>query len=288
MAAVTLTLLFRFEFSSKRRFIRYEVFLIIVMCRLIYEMLVLYNDVIMGAWNTDEVYSIFDFLNASSCWAWIGVSSVTEIKWRGGITARIMDYGFIAYLCVFIFAMADMESRYAMVALGSIPFFIVPAGDMLWFAAVLFRRKKTESYAAAYGIFVPVCMLLIYMVYLFGDLLFNWRPYEYAKWLEFAIAFADLAFVIVLNRRESERIRCENYRQKVTLSIEALAVRYGLTEREKEILREMYDGKSNAEIAAELVISASTVKTHMHNLLQKMNMKNRVDAIHAIMEGTMK
>jgi DNA-binding CsgD family transcriptional regulator len=288
VAAVTLTLLFRFEFSNKKRFIRYEVFLIIVMGRLIYEMLVLYNDVIMGDWNTAEVYSIFDFLNASSCWAWIGVSSVTEIKWRGNITARIMDYGYIAYLCVFIFAMADMGSRYAIVALGSIPFFIVPAGDMIWFAAALFRRKKPAAYAAAYGIFVPVCMLLIYMVYLFGDLLFNWKPYEYAKWLEFAIGFANLAFVMILNRRESERIRRENYRQKVAASIEELAVSHGLTEREKEILREMYDGKSNAEIAAELVISASTVKTHMHNVLQKMGLKNRVDAIHAIMEGTLK
>jgi len=71
-------------------------------------------------------------------------------------------------------------------------------------------------------------------------------------------------------------------------SIDDLAARYGLTEREKEILIEMYDGKSNAEIAEALVISASTVKTHIHNLLQKMNMKNRVDAIHAIMEGTIR
>jgi DNA-binding CsgD family transcriptional regulator len=153
---------------------------------------------------------------------------------------------------------------------------------------IFVQKKKPSAYAAAYGIFVPVCMLLIYMVYLFGDLLFNWRPYEYAKWLEFAIGFANLAFVMILNRRESERIRRENYRQKVAASIEELAVSHGLTEREKEILREMYDGKSNAEIAAELVISASTVKTHMHNVLQKMGLKNRVDAIHAIMEGTLK
>lgn len=288
VAAVTLTLLFRFEFSSKKRFIRYEVFLIIVMGRLIYEMLLLYNNVIMGGWNTAEVYSIFDFLNASGCWAWIGVSSVMEIKWRGSITARIMDYGYIAYLCVFIFAMADMGSRYAIVALGSIPFFIVPAGDMIWFALSLFRKKKPSAYAAAYGIFVPVCMLLIYMVYLFGDLLFNWRPYEYAKWLEFAVVFADMAFVFILNRYETARLRRENYRQRVAASIDELAIEYGLTEREKEILGEMYEGKTNAEIAEELVISASTVKTHMHNALQKMEMKNRVDAIHAIMEGTVR
>jgi|GEM_PF-2819360 len=288
VAVVTLTLLFRFEYSNKMRLIRYEVFLIIVIARLIYEMLVLYNDVVIGDWNTDEIYSIFDFLNASGCWAWVGAGTVMTIKWQGSIVTRIMDYGYIAYLAMFIFAMADMENRYALVALGSIPFFIVPAGDMIWFVISLLKRKKPTAYEAAYGIFVPVCMLLIYMVYLFGDEIFNWRPYEYAKWLEFAGVFADMAFVIMLNRYETERLRKEDYRQKVMASIDDLAARYGLTEREKEILIEMYDGKSNAEIAEALVISASTVKTHIHNLLQKMNMKNRVDAIHAIMEGTIR
>ena len=52
-----------------------------------------------------------------------------------------------------------------------------------------------------------------------------------------------------------------------------------LTPREKEILVLMSQGMSNAEIAEHLVVSATTVKTHVGNVLAKLDVRDRVQAV---------
>lgn len=52
-----------------------------------------------------------------------------------------------------------------------------------------------------------------------------------------------------------------------------------LTSREYEVLQQLSKGLSNAEIAEQLFLSLSTVKTHISNLFFKMEVKNRTQAI---------
>jgi NarL family two-component system response regulator LiaR len=52
-----------------------------------------------------------------------------------------------------------------------------------------------------------------------------------------------------------------------------------LTEREREVLKLMVDGLNNADIAERLVISLSTVKYHISNILGKLGVENRVAAV---------
>jgi DNA-binding NarL/FixJ family response regulator len=52
-----------------------------------------------------------------------------------------------------------------------------------------------------------------------------------------------------------------------------------LTQREVEIINKIADGLSNKEIAKQLYIEVQTVKNHIHNILEKLQLHNRLEAV---------
>ena len=55
---------------------------------------------------------------------------------------------------------------------------------------------------------------------------------------------------------------------------------YGLTRREKEILRLIIDGKTNKDIADSLDKSVRTIETHRFNIMKKMGVTNAIDMVN--------
>ena len=59
-----------------------------------------------------------------------------------------------------------------------------------------------------------------------------------------------------------------------------------LTDREKDVLRLVARGATNRDIAEELIITENTVKVHLHNILDKLQLRNRQQAAaYAVQEG---
>jgi len=54
---------------------------------------------------------------------------------------------------------------------------------------------------------------------------------------------------------------------------------YDLTERERQVLALMAEGKTNQEIAEELTLSVGTVRFHVSNILSKLGVSNRTEAV---------
>lgn len=73
-------------------------------------------------------------------------------------------------------------------------------------------------------------------------------------------------------------------RLKITKErIESLA-NAPITDREFELLQDVINGKTNIQISESRHISVSTVKYHMSNLLDKLEVKNRAGALHKIIQ----
>ena len=57
-----------------------------------------------------------------------------------------------------------------------------------------------------------------------------------------------------------------------------------LTQREKEILRSLIQGQSNKEISESFYVSVETVKSHIKSIYQKLQVRNRVEAVNVALK----
>lgn len=64
--------------------------------------------------------------------------------------------------------------------------------------------------------------------------------------------------------------------------INAAVMKYGITEREKDVLILACEGKTNLDIAGELFISINTVKHHLHSIYEKMDVSSRVEMVRKV------
>jgi DNA-binding NarL/FixJ family response regulator len=95
------------------------------------------------------------------------------------------------------------------------------------------------------------------------------------------------AFLHVLDARLLlDEVRALARRARIDLGDRYSADRYGLTERERDVLAELATGATNRQIAETLFISEKTASVHVSNILRKLDAANRGEAAAAaIREG---
>ena len=107
-----------------------------------------------------------------------------------------------------------------------------------------------------------------------GFLLKNAPPEQLVEAVR-TLAGGEGLLSIAVTRRVIE----EFARHAPPTDVAATAALLELTEREVEVLRLVAHGLSNAEIAAKLVISPGTAKTHVGRILMKLGLRDRVQAV---------
>jgi len=110
-----------------------------------------------------------------------------------------------------------------------------------------------------------------------GFLLKNARPEHLVDGVR-AIAAGEALLAPEMTRAVIKRAVARD-RAESTTSPPRGVIPEHLTEREVEVLRLMAEGLSNDEIAEALVVGRATVKTHVSNVLMKLSVRDRVQAV---------
>ncbi len=100
--------------------------------------------------------------------------------------------------------------------------------------------------------------------------------------IELIIAIVAIVFLgigLYINKKRAETIPRKDG------EIDAKKIKeLGISDREYEVLLEISNGLSNKEIGEKLFVSESTIKTHVSNLLVKLDAKRRTQAIQRAKE----
>ncbi len=102
-----------------------------------------------------------------------------------------------------------------------------------------------------------------------------WHP----GWLVILLAACSV-FILVLWLKA--RKRYEAHAKQRPISFKKFCSENDISNRETEVLDLLLAGKSNAEIQETLFISKNTVRNHVHNIYQKLGIKNRVELVNRV------
>jgi DNA-binding CsgD family transcriptional regulator len=109
--------------------------------------------------------------------------------------------------------------------------------------------------------------------------IFNRNICENCMVLVSAVIFIAYTARVLASRNESVFSEPAVPKVHVISALDAFCHAHCLTIREKEVLSELLAGRSALEIAEKLYISGGTVKTHIHNLYQKVEVTRKSELI---------
>ena len=95
-------------------------------------------------------------------------------------------------------------------------------------------------------------------------------------WIDFSCS----GCVVSLYKAQKKAAGPTHQRYGFEVDFASLSEHFSLTNREQEIIALVVRGKTNKEIEKELFISLKTVKSHLYNIYQKLNVQNRLQLMN--------
>ena len=114
----------------------------------------------------------------------------------------------------------------------------------------------------------------------------NFYHINNASFDDFWIAAFSLLFLVIgilLSRKLFTKTIVVNQQQPAVINYDQL-VQSGISKREAEILLLIHGGLSNQQIADKLFVSENTIKKHISNIFQKLQVERRTEAIKKALE----
>jgi DNA-binding CsgD family transcriptional regulator len=108
-------------------------------------------------------------------------------------------------------------------------------------------------------------------------------PVWQSQWFRFSLVIL-FTFVFIFWYQIRQKSRQQKSLIEIQGDLTPLLRRRKITKRESEILLSVLEGKTNKDIENDLFISYKTVKAHLYNLYQKMEVNNRLQLMNAVQE----
>jgi len=255
----------------------------------VFDFVIYYLDNIVNKPSGNLMLSFGDCLIAVLVYLWLRL----EISFSGmNADHKLLKLGqrfVMAYLVIWLISVAFFTEYSWIRLLIDVPLIcLLVIGSI----AVILQGKRAgkETMVLTYEGIITIFLTCNYVTYLVSEsgLLLdtgkNMMDITIFFWL-----IINLANLIILYKKGF----VESFLKQDAATVQALNLedamdlvkrKYELTNREVEILTEVYNGKTNTQIAEDLFISESTVKAHIYNIFRKMNVKSRVEAVCIIRE----
>ena len=153
-------------------------------------------------------------------------------------------------------------------------FFAIELGIVVYIALHLLSYQHTEKKRSSRkmlirfaGVFMLTTLLTAITQY------FAHRHILYLLYFLVLYFAGDLPLVFLIQTHLEKN--ADRYQSNIN-TMEYLYQKYGISKRERELIREICQGSTNQQIAEKLFITLQTVKDHNHNIFRKTGVRNRV------------
>ena len=221
----------------------------------------------------------------------IGAEHIVKLKYLAALTVA---YAVVSQVLSISLGRYSTHSMYLVVeeGMGSV---VLQWVNVLYVVAViviclwsaLHVGKTTTDRKAQWLKLLLILSLMIYMLYVaIWDYMTWFRPEEALVNIyaldPMLLLYAFLSAGVIFYFYKKDPLKISGAQVAPEEAVKAIVKRYGLSEREAEVLELLNMGQSNMQIAAELSISENTVKRHVNNIFKKTETQSRHEIIYKI------
>lgn len=247
---------------------------------------------------TFALITISDILYCAMILAWmyliqvlIGGEHIMKLRYLTAITvvyavfSQILSISLGRYSTYSLYLIVDEGIGNILLQCFNVGYVVVVIGICIWSAT--YAMKTTPERKFRWMKLLLILSLVVYMCYIaFWDYSTWYKPEN--KLIDIygldplLLMYAFLSTGVIFYFYKKDPLKLSGSQVGSEEAVAVIVKRYGLSEREKDVLELLNMGESNLQIAAELSISENTVKRHVNNIFKKTETQSRHELISKI------